>query len=96
VGDAFHVRLEIDLAGGRGERRARNARCLASVTQKRRTPEGHALVLKYWPLTLRSHYVLQQYFLGSSLAPARARPPRKHLFAASEVVPPLTNSVPST
>src|SRR5262245_37327449 len=86
VGSAFHVRLEIDLEGGKDGRKVRRAHCLAVVVQRRRRVDGHVMVMKYWPLTPFSHYVILQYFLEDSLAPPRARAARNNRLSAREAV----------
>ncbi len=72
-GERALVRLEVELANGAQGRKVRSAHCDAYVAARRRARDGHALVLCYRPLTPRSHYMLHQYFLGTSLAPPGSR-----------------------
>lgn len=61
--------LEIRLNRGRDRPAKRHASCQVSVIQRRQCPSGVRMVLRYWPKTPRSEYMVHQYFLRTSLAP---------------------------
>jgi len=56
---------------GDSEPAHRTARCRGKVLLRRSSPKGTELVLRYQPSSLRSEYMIHQYFLRGSLAPPR-------------------------
>jgi lipopolysaccharide/colanic/teichoic acid biosynthesis glycosyltransferase len=66
--DLAAIRLRVEFDGAGGPARVRKADCRGRVMQVRRTETGNAYVIEYEPETSRSEYVIEQYFLRTSLA----------------------------
>jgi hypothetical protein len=66
--------MTIELPGGDGASRKRTAECRALLFQSRRREGTYEYVVMYEPLTARSEYIVQQYFLDTSLGLSTKRP----------------------
>lgn len=67
-GEVRMIRLRLELGAEAGPPRVRTADCTGRVARVASNGSGCALVVKYEPNSARSRYVLDQYFLRSSLA----------------------------